>query len=767
MIDFTLTKNFLWGQHYMDKILSNISQMTLDEKAALCTGLTAWNTTPVERLSVPALFVSDGPHGVRRVADAGSMTLDSLASTCFPTASCVASSWNTDLTFQMGQAIAEEAIALDVDVVLGPGANMKRTPLCGRNFEYYSEDPYLAGEMAASFISGVQSKGVGTSLKHYAVNNQETRRMTVSAEVDERTLREVYLPAFETAVKKAQPWTVMCAYNRLNGVHGSQNHRLLTDILKKEWGFEGFVVSDWGAVHDRVASLQAGLDLEMPGPRERHVQAVIEAVRSGQLDEAVIDEAVHRILSIIFKAAATSMSGNFDPAAHHALARRIAGEGMVLLKNDGILPLRDIQSIAVIGRSAQEPHFQGHGSSHINPTQVDMPLEELKKLAGSTRVTFNEGYPGDDSLQPGMIEEAVAAARAAEAALLFIALPTFKESEGYDRVDLGLTDHQVALIKAVTAVQPKTVVILNNGSAVTMSDWIDGAAAVLEALMMGQAGGGAIADVLFGIVNPSGKLAETFPLRLCDTPANLNFPGERDVVRYGEGLFIGYRYYDACQQPVLFPFGYGKSYTTFEYSAATVSSKVFRDVDGLDVSVNITNTGPVAGKEVVQVYVHDHKASLVRPPKELKGFAKIELQPGETRTVTVHLDFRAFAFYHPGYSQWITENGEFDILIGASSADIRCAETVTLQSTLELPCILTRDSTLGDWLEDPCGKQVIEPLYLEIIGPLSANFGGEPLSIEVMSYLKSLPLADVLEFPGVLHKESPAEVVEGLFKQVR
>ena len=548
-----------------------VAQMTLEEKAALCTGATAWTTTPVARLGVPELYVSDGPHGVRRVADANSMAIEATASTCFPTASCVAASWDADLCRRMGEALAEEAIALDVDVLLGPGINMKRTPVCGRNFEYFAEDPFLAGKLAAGLIAGIQGKGVGTSLKHFAANNQEHERMTISAEVDERTLREIYLPAFEIAVKEAQPWTVMCAYNRLNGIYGSENHELLVDILKEEWGFEGFVVSDWGAVHDRVAALQGGLDLEMPGPRARRVREVVAAVRSGRLAASVLDDAAGRILRIVCKAAETPKGAPFAAAEHHALARTIAAEGMVLLKNDGTLPLqgalKDSGRIAVIGRAAQEPHFQGHGSSHINPTQVDVPFAELEKLAGGAQLSYSEGYPADDSSRPDLIAAAVAAARAADVALLYIALPTFKESEGYDRADLDLTDHQVALIQAVTAVQPRSVVILNNGSAVTMSAWIDGAAAVLEAWMMGQAGGGAIADILFGVVNPSGKLAETFPLRLADTPAYLNHPGEYGSVAYGERLLIGYRYYDAADRPVLFPFGYGQSYTTFAYSA--------------------------------------------------------------------------------------------------------------------------------------------------------------------------------------------------------
>lgn len=745
-------------------------QMTLEEKAALCTGATAWTTTPIERLGVPAMLVSDGPHGLRRVPDVTSMAIDALPATCFPTASCTASSWDRELLHALGRALAEEAIALGVDVVLGPGVNMKRTPVCGRNFEYFSEDPYLAGELAASFINGVQSRGVGVSLKHYAANNQEYQRMTISAEIDERTLREIYLPAFETAVKQAQPWTVMCCYNKVNGVYGSQHHHLLTEILKDEWGFAGLVVSDWGAVHDRIAALQSGLDLEMPGPRPQRVQAVVEAVRSGQVDEAVLDEAVRRILRIVFKAAETPKGGTFDAAAHHALARKIAGESMVLLKNDGILPLKGVRRIAVIGHAAVEPHFQGGGSSHVNPTQLDVPIEELRKLAGGAEITFCEGYPADDNSQPALITEAVAAARRADVALLYIALPTYKESEGYDRADLDLTAQQVALIRAVTAAQPQSVVILNNGSAVTMSAWLDGAAAVLEAWMMGQAGGGAIADVLFGAVNPSGKLAETFPLRLADTPAHINYPGEAGHVRYGEGIFIGYRYYDMREQPVLFPFGHGLSYTTFAYSAPRVSAATFRDVDGVTVSVDVTNTGPVAGKEIVQVYVHDRTAALVRPPKELKGFAKVALQPGETKTVTIHLDFRAFAFYHPAHNRWITEDGEFDILVGASAADIRGMTTVTLQSTLVLPSLLSRESTLREWLEDPRGKTVCAPLFEEIKRGVRATFGsteeeGE-LSLDAMSFLLEMPLRDILSFQWNALPRPVDEIVDGMLAQV-
>ncbi|MBK8986676.1 MAG: glycoside hydrolase family 3 C-terminal domain-containing protein [Chloroflexi bacterium] len=744
--------------------------MTLEEKAALCTGASAWTTTPVKRLNLPELFVSDGPHGIRRVADIHALTSKSLPATCFPTASSLAATWDVDLLFEMGQALAEEAIALGVDVILGPGVNMKRSPLCGRNFEYFSEDPYQAGAMAAGLIKGIQSKGVGTSLKHYAANNQEFERFSINAEVDERALREIYLAAFETAVTQSQPWTVMCSYNKINGTYGSEQTYLLSDILKKEWGFQGFVVSDWGAVHDRVAALKAGLDLEMPGPKQTRVNAVIEAVRNGELDEAVLDEAARRIARVALCAAQTPKGGGFDAAAHHTLARKVAAEGMVLLKNNGLLPLQNPQHVAVIGRAAQQAHFQGGGSSHINPTQVDVPFSELQKLAGNAELSFATGYPEDNSLDQGLVDKAVTIAQAADVALLYIALPSFKESEGYDRADLDLTAQQVALIQAVTAVQPHTVVILNNGAPVVMGDWLDGAAAVLEAWMMGQAGGGAIADILFGRVNPSGKLTETYPLRLADTPAYLNFPGENGVVRYGEGLFIGYRYYDAKETPVLFPFGYGLSYTTFAYSNLQLSADSFKDVAGLTVSVDVTNTGPVAGKEIVQLYVHDQASRLIRPYKELKGFTKVSLRPGETQTVSITLDSRAFAYYDPAYQQWITEDGQFDILVGASAADIRCQATVTLQSTLQLPSILHAESTIRAWFDDPLGKQILQPMFHELTsngGPFSADdSGSDAIGMDVLSFLMDLPLRSFLHFQEGSLTQPADDIADMLLEQV-
>ncbi len=754
-----------------------LSKMTLEEKAALCTGASSWTTTPIERLGIPRLICSDGPHGVRRQPDVHAVGQKALPATCFPTYSCLASTWDVDLLGRIGEALADECLALDVDVLLGPGVNIKRSPLGGRNFEYFSEDPFLAGEMAVAIINGVQSKGVGTSLKHYAVNNQEYQRYIISAEVDERTLREIYLFAFEKAVRQAKPWTVMCSYNKVNATYASEHYHLLTEILKEEWGFEGLVVSDWGAVRDRVAAIKGGLDWEMPGPRERHVNAVVEAVRCGELEEAVLDEAVRRILRIVFMAKETPKGGTFDADAHHELARQAASEGMVLLKNNGLLPLKQPSRIAVIGRSAENAHFQGGGSSHINPTKVVVPLDALKSQAGGAEIAYAEGYPEDNTARQDLIDQAVDLAQKAEVAILYIALPSFIESEGYDRKNLNLTQQQIALIQAVSAAQPNTVVVLNNGAPVEMSQWIDGVAAVLEGYMMGQAGGAAIADILYGKVNPSGKLAETFPLRLADTPAVGNWPGDLGKVHYGEGLYVGYRYYDQKEMPVLFPFGFGLSYTTFAYSNPRVSATHFKDVDGVKVMVDVTNTGPVAGKEVVQVYVHDPASTLSRPRKELKGFAKVSLEPGETKPVSIALDAQAFSYYHPVYKQWVAEAGAFDLLIGASSADIRHGMRVILKSTQNLPCILTRESTLNEWLSDPRGKVVLSEIYSQLEekvrelysrqGRYGSKKGGDSQGMgDVMDMVNEMPLLSVLMFREKEWPVHPEDMVESMLRQV-
>jgi beta-glucosidase len=716
-----------------------VQQLTLEEKAALCCGISSWETLAVERLSIPSITMSDGPHGVRRSPD---MASPSFPATCFPTASALASTWNVDLIYEMGQALADECIALGVDVLLGPGNNMKRTPLCGRNFEYFSEDPFLGGELAASLINGIQSKGIGTSLKHFAVNNQETQRMTISAEVDERTLHEIYLEGFRRAISRSNPWTVMCSYNRVNGIHASEHPELLTEILRDAWGYEGVMVSDWGGVHDRVKALEAGLDLEMPGPQNHRAQLVVEAVQNGLLDEAYLDRSVERILELVAKASQTPKGHTtIDINAHHALARRIASEAIILLKNDdNLLPLKNVTSIAVIGFSAQHPHYQGGGSSRINPTKVDVPFVELRALAGDAEMRYGQGYAMEEGFDQSLIDEAVAAASEADVALLYIALPTFKESEGYDRPDMDLTDQQIALIKAVSSVQPCSVVILNSGSPVAMQDWIGGVPAVIEGWLMGQAGGGAIADVLFGRVNPSGRLAETFPARLSDTPAYTNFPGERGHVYYGERLFIGYRYYDSKGVDVLFPFGYGLSYTTFEFSNLRLSQSTLRRGDPLTVMVDLKNAGSRAGKETVQIYVRVTASSVVRPFKELKGFAKVSLEPGETKTVTINLEASAFAFYDPTAGKWIAESGEFEIRVGRSATDIVLHQTVILESD-EALTPLERLSTLNEWMAHPQGASVLKPRLASLFrGP-----DGQPRElIGTRSYVGDIPLETLL-----------------------
>ncbi|MEL7432783.1 MAG: glycoside hydrolase family 3 C-terminal domain-containing protein [Chloroflexota bacterium] len=738
-----------------------ITQLTLAEKAALCTGASPWRTVPIERLGIPSMIVADGPHGLRRSTDVDSMITESYPAICFPVAAALSASWNTDLLYEMGQALADEAIALNTDILLGPGMNIKRSPLCGRNFEYFSEDPLLSGEMSAALVNGIQSKGVGTSVKHFAVNNQETRRFTVDAILDERSLREIYLRGFEIAVEKSQPWTIMCAYNSVNGEFCAQNHTLLTDILRDEWGYQGFVMSDWGAVWDRVASLQAGLELEMPGPSSERTQAVIDAVEAGELDEAILNQAVERLLTIIFRAAETPKGQTeLNIQADHALARKVASECMVLLKNDNdLLPLSGDENLAVIGKAAVTPGYQGGGSSHINATQVDKPLDFLRERA---ELHYAEGDTTVEHNQLA-IDEAIAIATDADVAVLFIALPPSVESEGFDRPHMRLTDQQVALIKAVATANDKTVVILNNGAAVDMRDWIDAVDAVIEAWLPGQAGAGAIVDMFYGDVNPSGKLGETFPLALEHTPAHLTFPGERDTVHYGEGIFVGYRGYEASKRRVLFPFGYGLSYTTFEYSNLRVSQEKFTLNDALTIQVDITNTGAVAGKEIVQLYVHDVESALPRPYKELKAFTKVALEVGETKTVTLELKDRAFMYYDPTYAQWLAEAGTFELLVGSSSVDIHLRHTITLTQGTPLPVILTGKSTVTEWMANPRAAQFIQPI-LSVFGESSGDPGA--LGVDMSEFFKDLPVIKLLAFLSDNLEQSPDAIVAGWLSEI-
>jgi len=730
-----------------------ISQMTLEEKAGMCSGLDFWHLKGVERLGIPSIMVTDGPHGLRKQrADADHLGLfDSVPATCFPSAAGLACSWDRELIRSVGVALGEECQAENVAVLLGPGANIKRSPLCGRNFEYFSEDPYLSSEMAANHILGVQSQGVGTSLKHFAANNQEHRRMSVDAVVDERTLREIYLASFEGAVKQGQPWTVMCSYNRINGTYASENVTLLTDILKEEWGHEGFVVSDWGAVNERDAALAAGLELEMPASGGVGERKVVDAVRSGKLSEAALDRAVERLLRIIFLAVDHKKpDASYDRDAHHALARKVAAESMVLLKNEGgALPLRATAKVAVVGAFADKPRYQGGGSSHIVPTQLDRPLDEMRKLTSGAEIVYAQGYRvEDDDTDEALLAEAKQAAADADVAVVFAGLPDRYESEGYDRTHLRLPRNQNELIDALADAQPNLVVVLLNGAPVELP-WLGRAKAVLEAYLGGQAVGGAIADLLYGERNPSGKLAETFPVKLSDNPSYLFFPGEGDRVEYREGLYVGYRYYDAKEIEPLFPFGYGLSYTTFEYESVAVDKRRLTDEEKLHVQVTVRNSGRRAGKEIVQLYVKDLESGVHRPEKELKGFAKVELQPGEAKTVAFELDKRAFAYYNVALKDWHVESGEFAIRVGASSRDIRLEEVVHVESTLALKKTYDRNSTLGDLLGDPrthAKGKAFMATYLEATGFAAEQGDDHAGMMEAM--MRYMPLRGVVAFGG-------------------
>jgi beta-glucosidase len=718
-----------------------VAQLTLAEKASLCLGSDFWHTAAVERLGIPKIMVSDGPHGLRaQLEEADHVGLSgSVPATCFPTASAIGSSWNAALCRQVGEALAREARRWGVSVVLGPGINMKRSPLCGRNFEYLSEDPYLAGELATSMVQGTQSLGVGTSLKHYAANNQEDDRLRVSAEVDERTLREIYLPAFERVVTAADPWTVMCAYNKVNGTYASEHHWLLTKVLRDEWGFTGVVVSDWGAVHDRVAALRAGLDLEMPPNLGVSDAALVSAVEAGELDESVLDLAVTRLLRLVDRSRpALAEGGTFDEREHHALARRAAAESAVLLKNDGgVLPLTPAAgaSVAVIGEFARTPRYQGAGSSQVNPTRLDLPLDELRDgLGEGIDVRFAAGFviaEGEAAeKQETLRAEAVALASECDHVVVFLGLPAAAESEGFDRTHIKLPANQLSLVDALAELGKPLIVVLANGSVVQLSTWEHKVAAILECWLSGQAAGGAVADLLLGKVNPSGKLAETIPLRLEDNSSYLNFPGDTGVVRYGEGIFIGYRAYDKGNQPVSYPFGFGLSYTSFEISdvQVEVNGSVAEGDLSVEVTATVANTGSMAGAEVVQVYVGDVESTVAQPIRELKGFSKVALAPGESTSVSIALRERAFAHWSTPHGRWAVEAGEFEIAVGTSSRDLVATNTVILDApSLALP--LGPGSTLHEWLADERGGALLraqkptprilsDPELIKVIGTM-------------------------------------------------
>ncbi|CAH8711960.1 glycoside hydrolase family 3 C-terminal domain-containing protein [Paenibacillus thiaminolyticus] len=703
-----------------------IKEMTLEEKASLCSGLNMWQTKAVERVGIPSIVMTDGPHGLRKQANPADMSSKTVPATCFPSGAGLASSWDRELIEEVGAALGEECQAEDVQILLGPAVNIKRSPLCGRNFEYFSEDPYLSSEMGAHHVRGVQGQGVGTSVKHFAVNNQETLRNSINAVVDERSLHEIYLRSFEGPVMDGKAWTVMCAYNQVNGEFCSEHSQLLTDVLKEAWKHEGFVMTDWGAINERVKGLKAGLELEMPYAGPDHDQLIVDAVRSGELDEAVLDQAVERLLTVIFHAYDNKKPGfTYDKEAHHVLARRAAAECMVLLKNDGgLLPLDKKQSVAVIGAFAAQPRYQGGGSSHIVPTRMDTALEFMKETAEG-EVAFAPGYRlEEDAIDEALIAEAAELAASVDIAVIFAGLPDAFESEGLDRTHLDMPASHCALIERVAAVQPNTVVVLSNGSPVAMP-WLPKVKAVLEGYLGGQAAGSAAADVLYGDVNPSGKLAETFPVSLEQTPSYLNFPGGKKEVFYGEGIFVGYRYYETKKETPLFPFGHGLSYTTFAYEQIQIDKSSMKDTDTATVTVTVRNTGSRAGKEVVQLYVKHAGSSVVRPVKELKGFAKISLEAGEAAAVSFTLDKRSFAYFNTDIHDWFAESGTYEILVGPSSADTPLTAALDVHSTAVPFAKVTRTTRFHELLAIPATAQLAEQAMndsLESVKQMGAMF---------------------------------------------
>lgn len=658
-----------------------LTKLTLEEKAALCSGISNWETTPLSRLSLPALAMADGPHGLRKEKEGAGLFREGHPATCFPPAVTLGATWNRRLLAEIGRAIAEEGLEQGISLLLGPGINIKRAPLCGRNFEYFSEDPYLTGELAAAFIQGVQEKGVATSLKHYAVNSQEHRRLTISSEIDERALREIYLKAFEIAVKKSRPATIMCSYNLVNGIHAGENRKLLRDILREEWGFEGIVISDWGAVNDRVKGLRAGLDLEMPTSGGLHDRQIVKAVQSGELDVKYLDEAVAGVLRFVLKYSAAKSDGAYraNYEKHHLLARRAAAEGAVLLKNRGrLLPLDPEADLAVIGRLAKEPRYQGSGSSRVNPQNLVSFCDHLEVQNIAYR--YAPGYPLEgDAYSPGEIAAAVEAARQKKYVLVFAGLTDEDESEGFDRTHLEMPRGHNELIAALAGVSEHVIVVLSGGAPVEMP-WLDRIGAVLNLYLGGEAAGEAAGDLIFGRVNPSGKLAETFPRRLEDCLPAKYFGMGPTSVHYRESIFVGYRYYDSAAKEVLFPFGFGLSYTTFAYSNLKLSAETMGENDTLIVSFVLTNTGHRSGAEVAQLYLRDLEATHFVPEKELKAFERVSLEKGESKTVTFQLTREAFAFYSVPAGEWGVESGAFEIAVGSSSRELPLRAVVRFEA---------------------------------------------------------------------------------------
>lgn len=743
-----------------------ISQMTLEEKAGLCSGLDFWHTKPVERLGIPSIMMSDGPHGLRKQeSEADHLGLnESVKAVCFPAGCATASSFDVDLMEELGETLGEECQAEDIGVLLGPAVNIKRSPLCGRNFEYLSEDPHLAGKLSAAYIRGVQKCGIGTSIKHFAANSQEYRRMSSSSELSERTLHEIYLPAFEEAVKEAKPRTVMCSYNKVNGTFASENRMLLTEILRENWGYEGAVVTDWGAVNDRVEGIRAGLDLEMPATDGHNDIKIVQAVCDGALDERLVDEAAERVLEVVFDYVDhRKEDAVFDLDADHEKAVRIESECAVLLENNGILPLDPEKKVLYIGEFAEKPRYQGGGSSHINSSRVVSALEAAQEKRRN--VTYVKGFPADrDERDAKELEKAVSSAQEADVVVIFAGLPDVMESEGYDRSTMAMPGCQNELIREVLKVKPDTVVVLHNGSPVE-TPWADDAAAVLEMYLGGQGVGEACDRILYGEVNPSGRLAETFPVRLEDTPCYMFYPGDGKKAVYGEGIFVGYRYYDTKKIPVRWAFGHGLSYTEFRYSNLRVGNGILKDKETLSVSVDITNAGSREGKEVVQMYISDRNGTPVRPEKELKGFAKVSLQPGEAKTVRFEICPRDLAYYEEEIHDWYAPAGTYRVLIGHASDDIVLEADIEYQTECLLPLYVDGTTTVGDLLADPRTAQAAQQIFLQspaqTTEQASENVESEADKEMLRALMEGMPLKSLVSL-GAMTWEQEETVIKTL-----
>lgn len=718
-----------------EKVNAVMETLTLEEKASLCSGLGLWQTKPIQEKGIPEIWMADGSNGVRimkpvnqerkqdtsdflKVTDLtqNSPTITTqYEAVCYPSGACLASTWNRELVREMGRALGDECRYFKVNLLLAPGINIKRSPLGGRGYEYYSEDPYLTGAIAESLIAGVQETGTGTSIKHFAANNAETLRINMSSEVEERALREIYLAPFEMAVKGAKPWTVMSSYNKVNGVQMAENEELLTHILRDEWGFEGVVVSDWGGVKDRVAALKAGNDLDMP-ENKRNNRSILEAVEQGELPEEVLNKSVKRILTLIFQAKEQeNFTDQVDFEAHRALSERVAEESVVLLKNEReLLPItkEKYQKVAVLGAFAKEPRYQGGGCTLVNPIRISSPYEEMEQLAkGEIQLTYAKGYELRDETSEALLKEAKQTAKEADAAVIFAGLWVAYDREGFDRKHLEIDQSHIRLIEEVAKVQKNLIVVLSNGDAVTMDPWLEHAGAVVEQFLAGETAGEAVARVLFGQVNPSGKLPVTFPKRLEDTSTYLNFPGECGRHIYGEGIFVGYRYYEKKKIQPLFPFGHGLSYTTFAYSNMRSENPRFKDSETVTIYLDVTNTGTVRGKETVQIYVTDEASRLKRPEKELKAFQKVELEPGETKTISFTLGYRDFAYYDPEVPDWVVEEGSFLIWAAASAGDVRAHVKVEVTQAKRKFRKLYLDSQHTAVFEDPRAKK----MYLDFL----------------------------------------------------